>query len=164
MKVVIATPLYPPDIADPAPYVKELARRLSGKHEVTVVTYGHIPETVEGVRMITVDKRNPTMVRLFEFTKALRRAARDADVVYVQSGISAELPALFVAHRKVFRATDTPQGLLRSLIRALSLRTAKSVQNSPPPKPEILPLEPYPGEELKKYEVAWQNHIAALPL
>src|SRR3989344_9051256 len=40
MKIVLATALYPPDIAPPAPYVKELATRLAANHEVTIVTYG----------------------------------------------------------------------------------------------------------------------------
>lgn len=92
MKVLIVTPLYPPDIAGPAPYVKELAKRLSPSHEVTILAYGHLPEEVAGVRIVTIEKRDPGHIRLIRFTRALLRLMKQADVILLENGPSVELP------------------------------------------------------------------------
>jgi glycosyltransferase involved in cell wall biosynthesis len=97
MHVLVVTPLYPPDIAGSAPYVKELARRLQSAHEVTILAYNHIPELVEGVRIVAIEKNVPLLKRLFNFTKVLYTLSRDADVIYVQNGPSVELPLFFVS-------------------------------------------------------------------
>jgi len=97
MRIVIATPLYPPEIAGPAPYIKELARRLSKDTEVTIVAYARLPEQVPGVHIIAVDKRRPLPLRLFAYLRALARAARDADAIYAINGASVELPVLIVS-------------------------------------------------------------------
>ena len=40
MKILLATPIYPPDIGGPAIYVQRLARELSQRNiEVTVITF-----------------------------------------------------------------------------------------------------------------------------
>lgn len=92
MKIVIATPLYPPDVAEPAPYVKELATRLKDTNEVTIIAYNHIPEKIPGVEIVTIEKQAPMPVRLFQFTVALLKFAKGADVIYSQNGQSTELP------------------------------------------------------------------------
>jgi hypothetical protein len=83
MRILLASPLYPPDIAEPAPYVKELALRLSASHSVTVLTYGKHPETIERVRMHSVDKSTPRLVRLKAYTRALGAGLASAAVVFV---------------------------------------------------------------------------------
>jgi hypothetical protein len=97
MKILIATPLYPPDINEPAPYVKELAGRLSVKHAVTVLAYNHIPEQVTGVEIIPIEKSVILPVRLWRFFGALMRASWENDVLYVQNGPSVELPTLLLS-------------------------------------------------------------------
>ncbi len=92
MRMLLVTPLYPPDIAGPAPYVKELAKRLRETHTVTILAYGHIPETVPDVEIVTVEKRLPALVRMALFTWKLIMLQRNADIVYVQNGPSAEVP------------------------------------------------------------------------
>lgn len=94
MRIGIITPLYPPDIKEPAPYVKELASRLSLHHAVTVLAFNHIPERVSGVHLIAVEKSNILPIRLSKFIHALVRISRDVDVLYVQNGPSVELPVL----------------------------------------------------------------------
>lgn len=94
MKILIVTPLYPPDIKEPAPYVKELADRLSLTHAVTVLAFNHIPERVTGVEIVSVEKSDVLPIRLFRFLRALARTSRDVDIVYVQNGPSVELPVL----------------------------------------------------------------------
>lgn len=92
MRILLVTPLYPPDIAGPAPYVKELATRLAGAHTVTILAYNHIPEVVPGVGIVTVEKRLPALVRMSIFAWKLITLEKNADVVYVQNGPSVEVP------------------------------------------------------------------------
>lgn len=169
MKIVLATPLYPPDAAWPAPYTKELARRLSPAHAITVLTYGEIPEEVEGVRIISVSKRQPRAWRLLRYTRALLREARRADVIYAENGASVELPlviASFVsrtpillhmgdqrAHKKAAYSTA-----LKNIEKAALKSAKKIVTDSPLKRPEILPFAPYPTNEFAAYEASWQKH------
>lgn len=96
MKIILATPLYPPEIGGPATYTKELAERLRDDHEITIVAYASTSEKIPGTRLITVSKRRPLPVRLLKFTYVLYKAAKGADVIYVQNAVAAGLPAIVV--------------------------------------------------------------------
>lgn len=96
MKIIIATPLYPPDIAEPAPYVKELAKNLRHKHDITVVAYANNPEKISRVKIVAVSKRDWLPVRLIKYTLALYKASKGTDVIYVQNGPSVDFPAIIV--------------------------------------------------------------------
>ena len=96
MKIVLATPLYPPEIGGPATYVKELAEHLRYQHEVTIVAYATTSENIPGTTLITVSKRRPLPVRLLKFAWVLFEAAKGADVIYVQNAVAAGLPAVIV--------------------------------------------------------------------
>jgi glycosyltransferase involved in cell wall biosynthesis len=97
MRILIATPLYPPDIAGHAPYVKELASRLKNKHQVTVIAYNHIPEQIEGVGFTIVEKNLLLPIRVALFTVKLFVASLHADIVFVQNGASTELPMIIAS-------------------------------------------------------------------
>lgn len=96
MKLLFATPLYPPDIGGPATYTKELAERLRDAHEITIVAYADAPESIERVRLIAVSKLQPLPLRLLKYFLALYRAAGACDVIYVQNAVAAGLPAMVV--------------------------------------------------------------------
>ena len=172
MKIVLATPLYPPDIAEPAPYVKELARRLAPDHQVTVLAYGRLPEKVPGVTIVAADKRHPLLVRLFLYTIALWRAARSADLIYAQNGPSIELPVavvnFFLRRPLMARWGDeaahayAQKKFMRRTMERLAFGGAKTVMDSPLPRPEILPLEPRPTAALAAWEESWQAHVREL--
>lgn len=174
MRVILATPLFPPDIGGAAPYSKELAERLAkAGHAVTVVTYGHLPEPVEGVEIIPVDKRQPLPVRLFRFASELRQAVRRADIIYAENGPSVEVPLLltllFSRTPLIFHIGDpaaheyAQQHFLRRMIENLVIRRAKTViEEKPHERPEILPFQPYPQEELDAYERSWNAHMRKL--
>ena len=98
MKIVLATPVYPPEIGGPATYIKELAPRLKGEHKITIVAYASTSEQVPGTKLITVSKRRPLPVRLVIYFFKLYFAARHADVLYVQNGVASGLPAVLVGH------------------------------------------------------------------
>lgn len=170
MKIVIVSPLYPPDTASAAVYTKELAKRLSRRHETAILTYSRIPEKITGVHIAAVDKRKSTPLRLMLFTLAARRAFKDADVIYLQNGASAELPAAIAAlisGKKFFMGLSDRGAIERSkngfLLRLANNLVKKAtyaeVNEMPDSRPEILPFHEYPKMQMEKYESSWQIHI-----
>jgi hypothetical protein len=173
MKIVLATPLYPPDIAEPAPYVKELAKRLKLHHEVTIVAYGHLPEKVPGVKIVAVPKNRMLPLRLIDYTFKLLQAARGADIIYAQNGASVELPAALITLaicRPLIMGLGDASAHSRAahkrvlgLIERFALGRAKAVVPIiPPERPEILPFEPKPEAALHAYEKSWGEHVRQL--
>lgn len=173
MKIVLATPLYPPDIAEPAPYIKELAKRIAKTEEVTIVTYGHIPEEVPGVRICAVSKQRPLPFRLIAFTGALLKALRGGDILYIQNGPSVELPAFIVSFmtraRLIIRIGDEAahrraqaHPLLRRVESSVLQRSKDVVIDSPKPRPEILPFTERPTAGLEAFEQSWDEHVSVL--
>lgn len=175
MRILIATPLYPPDIAPSAPYVKELALRLSNHHNVTVLAYGHIPETIPNVHIVTVSKRAPLPVRILRFAKELFQNARNTDVLIIENGPSVEFPfllaGLFIRRKKMFSMSDIVAesrargsflyGILHRLAQDLA-HVIMDVTAFPLPRPEIHPFKPYPQEEFDAYETSWKKHITLI--
>lgn len=173
MKIVLVTPLYPPDIAQPAPYSKELARRLSEAHEVVVVAYAHIPEEIPNVGVKPVSKRSPLFVRLINFLFVLLRSVKGADCIYAQNGGSVELPAVlvsFVTRKPLLLCFSdatahkrAKHGWMLKNIEHLAVRRAyKVIHTIPPQRPEILPFQKAPSEKIAQYEMAWQKHLNEL--
>jgi glycosyltransferase involved in cell wall biosynthesis len=97
MKIIIATPLYQPEIAEPAPYVKKLAENLKNDHKITVIAYTNNKEEIPGTRLIAIQKNQPIVLRLIKYTFELSKASRDANVIYVPNGIASSLPAIIVS-------------------------------------------------------------------
>lgn len=173
MRLVIATPLYPPDTAPQAVYVKELAKRLSMQHSVTVVAYGSYPEEIPGVHLIAVSKRQPKLLRLIAFTWALYRATRNVDILYAENGPSVELPVsllTLVPHPKLVVHMGDPDAATRAensvphgqLLRGMTKRAVHVEESTPLVRPEILPLKPRPVRELAAYENSWKQHVSLI--
>ncbi|HQU07458.1 MAG: hypothetical protein B7X04_00540 [Parcubacteria group bacterium 21-54-25] len=164
MRIVLATPLYPPEIAGAAAYTKELARRLSMHHEVTVVAYTHLPEELAGVKVIAVDKHQPRFARLRTFRDVLRKTARDTDVIIAVNGASVELPLLLRNPVPFILciADKTAHKRSRLLENITSIRARAVIKDIPGSKPEILPFEPEPTHALAAWDGAWQKHIHTL--
>ena len=173
MNIVIATPLYPPDIAPPAPYIKELATRLKEKHEITIVTYGRLPELVSGVQIITIDKHLPRFVRVMGFTRKLHRHLSKETILFIENGPSVEFPTAIISllrniklivHYGDERALEHEKQhpflhLVGGFVRKKAIAT---ISSSPSEKPEILPFDEKPVEALNAYERSWAEHIANL--
>ncbi|HOZ16653.1 MAG TPA: glycosyltransferase family 4 protein [Candidatus Portnoybacteria bacterium] len=100
MKIIIATPLYPPEIETLSFYIKSLAAKLCEKHEVTIVAYASTAEKIPGVKLITISKRQPLLMRFLRYLFALLETSKHADIIYVQNSVTAGLPAIIV---KFFR-------------------------------------------------------------
>lgn len=142
MRILLITPLFPPDIADPAPYVKELARRLAKSHTVTVLAFNHLPEHVPGVTIHTIEKNRPLPIRLLQMFTAILKHGRSTDVLYLQNGPSTELPTalayLFVRKPFVLRLGDeaalqfAEKQFLLFIIQRLAIRLARiSIVHTP---------------------------------
>jgi len=94
MKIVVATPIYPPEIGGPATYVQELLERMKVQHDITVIAYSNLGEEIEGTKLIKIKKRRALPIRLFKFTLELFKASKGADIIYAQNAVAAGLPAV----------------------------------------------------------------------
>jgi len=174
MKLVLATPLFPPDIGDPAPYSKEVARRLASSFTTAVVTYGSLPEEVTSVRIVSVNRSVPTLLRVILYTLKLASEAREADCIYLQNGPSTELSALLVSvvlrKKLVYALSDQrvlqreSSSILLSILRRLVSRVAaETITDFPNTRPEILPFSDS-SVEMNSHEKSWETHIHSLTL
>lgn len=176
MKILIISPLFPPDTTPSAQYVKELAARLTN-HEVTLLLYGHLPEMVPNVQYVCVDKRNSIFRRTLLFINHLVKLARQHDIIIIQNGPSVELPCLlalwFTKVPVILMESDVPalnrtlnHWLYRIVHHRLQHRTfvtlSKSSHSWPLPRPQVHPLKPFPTEDIQLYENSWQAHVKEL--
>lgn len=176
MKILIVTPLFPPDTAPSAVYTKELARRLSSEHQVTVLLYGHLPESIPNVTLVSVDKRRAASWRLWSFMWELQKESSLADIILVQNGPSVELPCLFTLRFRsqpvILVESDQP-ALQRTnakpyyknthqLLRARVSSIYSATKPWPNEKPLIHPLKPYPEKEMVIWEKSWKQHLQQL--
>ena len=92
MKIALATPIYPPEIGGPVAYVEELCKRISERHEITVVAYTDVKTPIKNTRLISVSKRQPLPIRLTKFFLKIYQVSKKVDVIYVQNPMAAGLP------------------------------------------------------------------------
>lgn len=163
MRILLVTPLYPPDISEPAPYVKELARRLSLHHSVTVLAFNHIPEESSGVKTIPVEKSDILPIRLFRFMRTLMQSARTIDVLYLHNGPSVELPILLFSFftripiyirlgDEVALAHTAKHSLRMRLLRHTISRTQGVVVHTQTSAPSTLFVKDIPPERIHNLE------------
>ncbi|MBU6388635.1 glycosyltransferase family 4 protein [Patescibacteria group bacterium] len=87
MKLVIATPLYPPEIGGPATYAKLLLGGLPAKGiDVELVKFSEV-------------RRLPKIIRHIAYYLRVLKAARNADAVLALDPVSVGLPAMKAAKR-----------------------------------------------------------------
>lgn len=171
MNILILTSLFPPDIGDPAPYVKELISRLAEENDISLLTYGYLPESVFAT-VHTIDKRLPVSVRLFLYTKKLFTLCKQQDLVFANNGPSTDTP-LLLAHlltgtKYIYCISDQLSyqrgGRIQSLVKNLMEKRALKVIRLPASnlyrKPEMLPFTKKPN--LKPWETWWQTHLSEI--
>lgn len=177
MKILILAPLFPPDTTASARYTKELASRLS-LESVTVLLYGHLPERVQGVSQVCVDKRQSVVGRAYDFFVKLVHEIKRADWILIQNGPSVELPtllaSLFFKKPMILMTTDEPAlvrtksnwftNVVHFLLRRRCAHLLCSGDGNawPGPKPIIHPLEPYPEMTMKIFANEWKDHLQAI--
>lgn len=87
MRLVIATPLYPPEIGGPATYAKLLEEGLPEKGiEVELVKFSEV-------------RHLPKIIRHYAYYRRVLKAARGADAVLALDPVSVGLPAMQAARR-----------------------------------------------------------------
>ncbi len=96
MKILLATPIFPPEIGGPATYIKELVERVHHTHELTIIAYASTAEPLMGAKLITISKKRPLPIRLLKFTWELWKAAKGQDVIYAQNAVAAGIPSAIV--------------------------------------------------------------------
>ena len=89
MRVLVTSPVFPPDLGGPAVYVPSIGRFLVERgHEVEVVAFCSDPAPAGYPFQVTAITRGNLLVRYLKaFIQVLRRAGR-ADVVYVQEHLA----------------------------------------------------------------------------
>lgn len=91
MKIILATPIYPPAIGGPAEYARELPRRLTLAHTVTTIAYtDNAPDNT----VVSISPRIPLPFRLFLFFYHVWKESHNADIIYAQNAVAAGLPAV----------------------------------------------------------------------
>lgn len=169
MQILITAALFPPDVADPAAYIKELAARLARKHSVTILTYGHIPESVANVTIHVIPKSQSTVRRLFQFARVLRTLSREAEAVIINNAPSTEVPLIFSSwfnNRKWFLLPSDTKIIYtgwRKFFHTLALKRAQLLDIPlPQARPEILPFKKPSESVWQQYESSWEKHITTL--
>lgn len=93
MKIILATPIYPPDVGGPAEYVKKLAEELRARGvKIDILSYG---EGTSGESLWFVGRK--FIFRHFAYFFKLLWLARKADIVYAFDPMAVGLPAYLVS-------------------------------------------------------------------
>lgn len=95
MRILIAAGIYWPETGGPAVYARNFARAcIERGHTVTVVTYGDQRTLAggDGYPVHVVSRVGGPIVRYVRYIFRVYRLARQADVVYLQGGVSEGLP------------------------------------------------------------------------
>lgn len=98
MKILVATPLYPPETAQIALYSRQVARHLKTNDQVTILTYAYKIDPSDDLDIVTVDKTKPLFIRLAKYSWSLFKLSKTHDVIYVQNALAAGLPAILVKY------------------------------------------------------------------
>lgn len=89
MRVLLTSPVFPPDLGGPAVYVPSLGRFLVERgHEVRVVAFCSDPQPTGYPFAVTAIARGPLPVRYLKAFFAVWKAARKVDVVYVNEHLA----------------------------------------------------------------------------
>lgn len=173
MRIAILTPLFPPDVGEPAPYAKLLAKKLSeAEHDVSVLLYGHLPENVDGVKFVCTDKRKWTFVRLYLYTMRLLMKQSKYDLLIINNGLSTEFPATYVTPFKksstILVVSDpiakakSQTGMYKNIHENLKKKAIATldVTNAPDRhKPEIHPFKPVSEITQDNHDKWWNRHL-----
>ena len=100
MKILLTTPLYPPEIADIAVYSKKLAEKLSIIHEVSLLTYANHPLKTDAFLLRYALKNQHVFKRIVDYIKILWSEVVRNDIIILQTGTSAAFPAFIISKIK----------------------------------------------------------------
>ncbi len=178
MKILIVTPLFPPDTGAPAPYTKQLLKHLNeAGYSITLITYGKLPESASYQKVIVINKRWPKWFLLLVGICCTLKEIRNHELIIVNNGPLSELPVLFASlfiSKPIILCLSDPVAKQRTkhgfyhLIHNLLTRLVKKTIDLPPEetylKPEKLPFTDKTDwqKTIKKQSLWWQEHIRNL--
>lgn len=88
MKILITTPIFPPEIGGPATYTLEVSRRLQARgHTVRIITFADSSPEVSDLEIASVRTSYPVLgsiIRQSRFFMTVLGAARDVNMIYAQ--------------------------------------------------------------------------------
>jgi hypothetical protein len=170
MKILILSPLFPPDTGAPASYTKELADRLGKVANTKLLVYGFLPEKVIGVTTLNVDKRTLLPLRIFRFTASLLR--QQSDLILVNNAPSIELPLLLISFIRrtpfVLLLSDpialaaSKHGLYAFIHKAVTKRAKKIILLPPESDYKIaerLPFVEFDAAREARRQTWWDTHL-----
>ena len=116
MKILISTPIFPPEIGGPATYTVEVARRLQERgHKIRIVAFTDERPQVENLKVVPVRIRYPILgmfLRQVKLFSALLSAAKDVDLIYLQDpmvvGVASLLAGKLVGKPLVLKFVGDP--------------------------------------------------------
>ena len=92
MKILIVTPIFPPEVGGPARYSWDLLRLLSPKHFVKVVCFA--PKKIELSNVVSVGTDKGTIKRQWQFFKSCLQQCRGCDVMLLFEPLTVGLAGL----------------------------------------------------------------------
>jgi glycosyltransferase involved in cell wall biosynthesis len=100
MKILITTPIFPPEIGGPATYSLEVSRRLKARgHTVRIVTFADFSPDVEDLEIVAVRMSYPVLGSLLRQSRlfaTMLRATRNMELIYAQGPVVVGLCSLIV--------------------------------------------------------------------
>ncbi len=100
MKILLSTPIFPPEIGGPATYTVEVARRLQERgHQIRIVAFADGKPPADNLEVIPVRIRYKmlgTLIRQARLFFALLSAVKDMDLIYAQDPMVAGAASLLV--------------------------------------------------------------------
>jgi hypothetical protein len=174
MRVLILTPLFPPDVSPAAVYAKRLTMSLSAVPAliVTVVHYGQFPEKAGEATLVSVKKDTGIPQRLLSFTKRIW-LLRHHDLIIILNGPSVEVPYLLISPfsrgqhlyiKNDLSASQAQRWLLKILHILVQRRVAKTIT---PTTDLLTPPFLHPLDEATKtahaaFITSWEHHMATI--
>lgn len=167
-KILLVTAFFPPDTSLASLYAKELARQLSFQNDVSVLTYGYLPESVKDVEVVTINKQSNRLSRIFNFYRKLAFLKKSHDLIILLNAPSVELPFLLTGGGKniVYIIADPAAQKRQSwwkkkLSTKVRLGVPKEItlpEGAIFIKPEKLPFTES-AEKTSTHESWWNNHL-----
>ncbi len=88
MKVLISTPLFPPEAHYPAKFSKSLAENISQYHEVSLLVFGDSPEQISSVNIVSISKKKNFLKKIFLFLQKSYKPISNSDIIILnQAGL-----------------------------------------------------------------------------
>ena len=97
MKILIATPLFSPEIPEPAQYVNKISYSLEKENAIHIISYGKKGSQINNNAITVIPKDKAVLVRMFLFFWAVLNQAKHYDIIFIQDAVAVGLPTILAA-------------------------------------------------------------------